>query len=217
YSADLASGAIAAGGTLGILIPPSITMILYGIASETSIGRLFLAGVIPGLLLTGLFMAWSLALSWMRGEARVQAQRQYTWGERLGILPRVLPFIVVIAGVVYALYGGIATPSEAAGVGALLAILLVILIYRVWRPSALWEIFREGMRESVMILMIIATSILFGYMLSSLYVTQSIAEWIADAHLNRWVLMFWINILLLVAGCFLLPAAIILMTTPTLL
>lgn len=217
YSADLASGAIAAGGTLGILIPPSITMILYGIASETSIGRLFLAGVVPGLLLTGLFMAWALFLSWLRGEARVDAQRRYTWAERLGILPRVLPFVAVIVGVVYALYGGFATPSEAAGVGALLAILLVVLIYRVWRLQELWAIFRDGMRESVMILMIIATSILFGYMLSSLYVTQSIAEWIVGADLNRWVLMFWINVLLLVAGCFLPPAAIILMTTPILM
>src|SRR5690606_24775035 len=139
------------------------------------------------------------------------------WAERLGILPRVLPFVAVIVGVVYALYGGFATPSEAAGVGALLAILLVVLIYRVWRLQELWAIFRDGMRESVMILMIIATSILFGYMLSSLDVTQSIAEWIVGADLNRWVLMFWINVLLLVAGCFLPPAAIILMTTPILM
>ena len=217
YSPDLASGAIAAGGTLGILIPPSITMILYGIASESSIGRLFLAGVLPGLMLTGLFMAWALFLSWRRGEAKAESERRYSWAQRFAILPRVLPFMAVIAGVVYAMYGGLATPSEAAGAGALLAILLVVVIYRNWRPAELWAIFRDGMRESVMILMIIGTSILFGYMLSSLYVTQSIAEWISDADVNRWVLLFWINLLLLVAGCFLPPAAIILMTTPILM
>lgn len=216
YSADLATGAIAAGGTLGILIPPSVTMILYGIASETSIGRLFLAGVLPGLLLTGLFMAWALFISWKRGEKLVDADRIYSLKEKLELLPRVLPFMIVIAGVIYALYGGIATPSEAAGVGAMLCLLMVVFIYRIFNLHQLWEILRDGMRESGMLLMIIGTSILFGYMMSSLYITQSVAEWIAGLDINRWVLMFYINILLLVAGCFLPPAAIILMVTPIL-
>jgi tripartite ATP-independent transporter DctM subunit len=217
YDADLATGAIAAGGTLGILIPPSITMILYGIASETSIGRLFLAGVIPGLLLTGLFMAWALFLSWKRGTRLVDADRIYSLREKVELLPKLLPFLVVIVGVVYALYGGIATPSEAAGVGAGLCLVMVICIYRVWRPMALWAILRDGLRESGMLMMIIGTSILFGYMMSSLQVTQSVASAIGEMHANRWVVLAAINLLLLVAGCFLPPAAIILMTTPILM
>jgi tripartite ATP-independent transporter DctM subunit len=216
YGADLATGAIAAGGTLGILIPPSITMILYGIASETSIGRLFLAGVLPGLMLTGLFIVWALILCWRRGDGALDRAQRYSFGQMLEMVPRVGPFIVLVAGVVYVLYGGVATPSEAAGVGAFLALVLVVAIYRVWRLAELWRIFRDCMRESVMILMIIGTSVLFGYMLSSLYVTQSLAAWIGDMQVNRWVLMLWINVLLLVAGCFLPPAAIILMTTPIL-
>ena len=180
YDADLATGAIAAGGTLGILIPPSITMILYGIASETSIGRLFLAGVIPGLLLTGLFMVWALFLSWKRGTVLVDADRIYSMKEKLELLPRLLPFMAVIVGVVYALYGGIATPSEAAGVGAALCLVMVIVIYRVWKPMDLWVILRDGLRESGMLLMIIGTSILFGYMMSSLQITQSVAEAIGE-------------------------------------
>ncbi|MCS6876770.1 MAG: TRAP transporter large permease [Geminicoccaceae bacterium] len=213
FPADLATGAIAAGGTLGILIPPSITMILYGIASETSIGRLFLAGIVPGLILTGLFALWAVAVSLWRGESR-PAGPGPSLAERLAILPRVLPFVAVIVGVVWALYGGVATPSEAAGVGAVLCLVLVVLVYRMRRPRELWPIFEATIRESTMILMIIATSVLFGYMLSNLYVTQSIAQWIAGLEVNRWVIMFWINLLLLVAGCFLPPAAIILMTTP---
>jgi len=216
FPADLATGAIAAGGTLGILIPPSITMILYGIASETSIGRLFLAGVVPGLMLTGLFALWAVFVSLWRGERRPVGPGP-SLAERLEVLPRVLPFLLVIVGVVWALYGGIATPSEAAGVGAVLCLVLVVLVYRVWRPRELWPILEATLRESTMILMIIATSILFGYMLSSLYVTQAIAESIAALEVNRWVLLFWINLLLLVAGCFLPPAAIILMTTPIVL
>ncbi|MEO7243062.1 MAG: TRAP transporter large permease [Variovorax sp.] len=217
YDADLATGAIAAGGTLGILIPPSVTMILYGIASETSIGRLFIAGIIPGLLLTGLFMAWALFLSWKRGTRLVDQDRIYSMREKLELLPRLLPFIAVIVGVVYALYGGIATPSEAAGVGAALCLVMVVVIYRVWRPADLWAILRDGLRESGMLLMIIGTSILFGYMMSSLQVTQSVAQSIAELHVNRWLVLAAINLLLLVAGCFLPPAAIILMTTPVLM
>ncbi|RKQ72734.1 TRAP transporter large permease [Oceanibaculum indicum] len=217
YSDDLATGAIAAGGTLGILIPPSVTMILYGIASETSIGRLFLAGVVPGLMLTGLFMLWALFLCWRRGEGLAQIGERYSLRQKLEVLPRILPFLLIIAGVVYSMYGGLATPSEAAGVGAMLCLLLVVVIYRVWQPTALWHIMRDGMRESVMIMMIIGTSVLFSYMLSSLYVTQAIAEWIALLDINRWLLLFCVNILLLVAGCFLPPAAVILMTTPILL
>jgi C4-dicarboxylate transporter, DctM subunit len=217
YDADLATGAIAAGGTLGILIPPSITMILYGIASETSIGRLFLAGVLPGLLLTGLFMAWALFISWKRGTVLVDADRIYSMKEKLELLPRLLPFLAVIVGVVYALYGGIATPSEAAGVGAALCLVMVIVIYRVWKPMDLWAIMRDGLRESGMLLMIIGTSILFGYMMSSLQVTQSVAEAIGEMQVNKWVIMAAINLLLLVAGMFLPPAAIILMTTPILM
>ena len=217
YDADLATGAIAAGGTLGILIPPSITMILYGIASETSIGRLFVAGILPGLLLVGLFMAWAIFLSWKRGTRLIDHGRVYSLREKLELMPRLLPFIAVIVGVVYALYGGIATPSEAAAVGAMLCLLMVIVIYRVWRPAELWAILRDGLRESGMLLLIIGTSILFGYMMSSLQVTQSVAESIGAMQVNRWVIMAAINALLLVAGCFLPPAAIILMTTPILM
>jgi len=216
YPDGLATGAIAAGGTLGILIPPSITMIVYGIATETSIGRLFLAGVLPGLLLTGLFMAWSLFTAWRSGY-KFHAGAGVTWKSRFEILPRVVPFLIIIAGVLWVLYGGVATPSEAAGVGAFFCIVLVIVIYRLWQPKGLWEILSSSMRESVMILMIIGGSALFSQMLSSFYVTQAAAEAIASAGLNKWVLMLAINAFLLVAGFFLPPVAVILMTAPILL
>lgn len=214
YDADLATGAIAAGGTLGILIPPSVTMILYGIASETSIGRLFIAGILPGLLLTLLFMGWAWFLSYKRGTHATLDQTTYTLRQKLELLPRLLPLLLVIVGVVYALYGGIATPSEASGVGAMLCLLMVVVIYRLYRLNQIWHIFRDALRESGMLLLIIGTSVLFGYMMSSLMVTQSIAEAIAELNVNRWVILLAINVLLLVAGCFLPPAAIILMTTP---
>jgi C4-dicarboxylate transporter, DctM subunit len=217
YPAGVATGSIAAGGTLGILIPPSITLIVYGIATETSIGRLFAAGLIPGLMLTVLFIAWGIFASWRGGYQVIAAEVRYTLRQKLEVLPKVGPFLLIIAGVLYVLYGGIATPSEAAGVGALFCVLLVILVYRLRRPADLWRISHEAMREAVMIMMIIAAADLFSYMMSTLFITQTLAMEIAELEMNRWLVMLWINLFLLVAGCFLPPVAVILMTAPTLL
>ncbi|MGZ5582509.1 MAG: TRAP transporter large permease [Usitatibacter sp.] len=216
YPDDVATGSICAGGTLGILIPPSITFILYGIATETSIGRLFLAGVMPGLMLTGLFMLWTLFIIWKRGFRSHAVDFRYTWKEKFQSIPKVAPFLAIIVGVMYVLYGGVATPSEAAGVGAALCVVMAVAIYRMWRPRDWWRILRDTTRESVMILMIIAAAVLFGYMLTSLYLTQTLAQAIADMHANKWVLMGLINVFLLVCGFFIPPAAIILMTAPIL-
>jgi C4-dicarboxylate transporter DctM subunit len=214
---EVATGSICAGGTLGILIPPSITFILYGIATESSIGRLFIAGVLPGLMLTVLFMLWSIFAIWRSGFRPHAADFRYSWKEKFSSVPKIAPFIFIIFGVMYTLYGGVATPSEAAGVGAALCFLLAVAIYRLWSIKQIWAILRDTMRESVMILTIIAASVVFGYMLTSLYLTQTLAQGIADMHANRWVLMFLINIFLLVCGFFIPPAAIILMTSPILL
>ena len=216
YPAGLAAGAIGAGGTLGILIPPSITMIVYGIATETSIGRLFIAGLLPGLMLTGLFMAWALFHAHRSG-LRLHGERRFSMRERFAALPHVLPFLLIIALVLWALYGGVATPSEAAGVGAVGCVLLAAVIYRMWRPASLWRLLRDSTRESIMILMIIAGAGLFSYMMSRLFITQSLAEWIGTLEVNRWLLMAWVNLFLLIAGFFLPPVAVILMTAPTLL
>ncbi|MGE5129298.1 MAG: TRAP transporter large permease [Sphingomonadaceae bacterium] len=216
YPDDIATGSICAGGTLGILIPPSITFILYGIATETSIGRLFLAGVLPGLLLTGLFILWTLFIIWKRGFRAHAADFRYSWREKFHSIPKIAPFLAIIVGVIYVLYGGVATPSEAAGVGAALCVTLAVVIYRMWRAKDWWAILRDTMRESVMILTIIAAAVLFGYVLTSLYLTQTLAQAVADMHVNRWVLMGVINLFLLVCGFFIPPAAIILMTSPIL-
>jgi tripartite ATP-independent transporter DctM subunit len=216
YPDDVATGSICAGGTLGILIPPSITFILYGIATETSIGRLFLAGVMPGLMLTGLFMLWTLFIIWKRGFRAHAADFRYSWKQKFQSIPKITPFLAIIAAVMYALYGGVATPSEAAGVGAALCVVFAVVIYRMWRPKQWWLILRDTTRESVMILTIIGAAVLFGYVLTSLYLTQTLAQGIAEMHMNRWALMAIINVFLLVCGFFIPPAAIILMTAPIL-
>ncbi len=217
YPRDIAAGSIAAGGTLGILIPPSITMIVYGIATETSIGRLFLSGVMPGIMLTVIFMAWTLIACRAKGYHFSGREGVFTLRQKLEALPRVLPFLAVVVGILFVLYGGVATPSEAAGAGALFCLLLVVVIYRMWQFAPLARTFRDSLRESVMIMMIIGASELFSFALSSMFVTQSVAGWIADLEANRWVVMAIINVFLLIAGFFLPPVAVILMTAPILL
>ncbi len=212
----LATGAICAGGTLGILIPPSITMILYGLATETSIGRLFLSGVVPGILLVVLFSAWACLASFVAKRELVVIDERFTLREKMDGMVRVGPFLAVLVVIAYFMYGGLATPSEIAAIGAFLALVMVMAIYRAYRPSDLWHIFRDTVRESSMILMIIAAAALFSYMMSLLYVTQSSAEWLVSLQMNRWVLLFAINVFLLLMGCFLPPVAIILMLMPIL-
>jgi C4-dicarboxylate transporter DctM subunit len=214
--ATLATGSICAGGTLGILIPPSITMILYGIATETSIGRLFLAGVLPGAMLVLMFSvyAWLATLAAQRGDNR-DLQR-FTLAQKMEGVGRVSPFIAIVVAIGYAMYGGLATPSEVAAISAVLALVLVIVIYRAWRLEDQWRIFRETVRESTMILMIIGVAAVFSYMMSLLYVTQTAAQWLVDLNLNPWVMLVAVNLFLLLAGCFLPPVAIILMVMPIL-
>lgn len=216
YPTSVATGSIAAGGTLGILIPPSVTLIVYGIATETSIGRLFMAGVIPGIMLTVMFMIWAVIDCKRKGYEFDARAIRYTMQERLSRLPRILPFLLIIAGTLYVLYGGIATPSEAAGAGAFLTLVVVIVAYRLFRLKPVAGIFGSAMRESVMIMMIMAAAELFAFALSSLFITQTVAAAIADLEVNRWVLMFIINIFLLVCGMFLPPVAVIVMTAPML-
>lgn len=226
YSEGLATGLIAAGGTLGILIPPSLTLILYGLASEQSIGRLFMAGIGPGLLLVALFACWVMlkyslerraALATGGGTGAILAVEHFTWRDRLESLPRLLPFLVLIGVIMVAMYGGWATPSEVAGIGAAGAVILVVTLYQCWRGEDVKAILSGTVRESTMIMMIIATSFLFTFVMSYLGVTQQAAQWLVGLGLSKWAFFFWVNVFIVVLGFFLPPVAIILMVTPVVL
>ncbi len=226
YDEGLATGIIAAGGTLGILIPPSVTLIVYGIATETSIGKLFMAGIIPGLMVAGLFSFWVFwvqrkATSLLSSDAAatgisLPATEHYSLGEKLRSSIKTIPLMIVVCLVLGSLYTGWATPSEAAGVGAFLILITVAVLYKIYKPRAIMDIMLRTTRESSMIMMIIATSFLFGAVLTNLYIAQSLAHAIVDMEVSRWMVMGLINILLLVLGCFLPPVAIILILSPIL-
>ena len=227
YTGGLAGGLVAAGGTLGILIPPSITFILYGIVVEQSIGRLFIAGIVPGVLLAFLFALW-VAYKSHRTTRRTAARasrsantealrEHYTTRERIRALPRLLPFLVIITIVMVTLYGGFATPSEVAGVGALATLVVVAVVYRCYRWSDVKPILLGTARESSMIMMIIAMAFLFTYVMSYMHITQEATQWLVGLAMSKWEYLFWMDILVLLLGFFLPPVAIILMITPVIM
>ena len=229
YSPGFAAGIIAAGGTLGILLPPSITMILYAVAAEQSLGRLFLAGIGPGVLLVALFAGYAVYRARKEHAAALAVyeaggvksayldNETYTFAQKVETLPRVAPFVVLLIGVMVALYGGYATPTETAGLGALLALVLIAIVYRLWRPSDIAPMITATIRESTMLLLIIGMSLLYSYVMSYLHISQSAAEWVVGMHLSKWVLLAVILTMVVVLGFFLPPVSIILMTAPIIL
>ena len=229
YSPGFAAGIIAAGGTLGILLPPSVTMILYAVAAEQSLGRLFLAGIGPGLLLVALFAAyaaWRYAQEYRRARSVFEQggvksplldDESFTTRQKFEMLPRVVPFVLLLIGVMVALYGGFATPSETAGLGAVLALLLIAVIYGVWRPRDVAPILSATLKESTMLMFIIGMSLLFSYVMSYLHISQSAAQAIVGMALSKWVLLAAVLLMVIVLGFFLPPVSIILMTAPIIL
>lgn len=228
YSPALSTGLIAHAGTFGILIPPSITMILYGVATETSIGKCFIAGILPGILEIFLSCIWVGGVFYYRKIVPAKpgavyyiedrrVTEKYSWKERFTSLFKVLPFVLIIFGIMGSLYGGWATPSEAAGLGAVLSLFFVMTIYKVYSPKKLWTIFIKALNESSMILMIMAAALLFAYVSSDLYATQTLGALILKLPLGKWGIIILINILLLMLGCFIPPAAVILMVAPLLI
>jgi C4-dicarboxylate transporter, DctM subunit len=229
YSGGFAAGIIAAGGTLGILLPPSVTMLLYAVAAEVSLGKLFLAGIGPGILLITMFAVYSvfryrkehrMALK-VAADTGVRSamltEESYTFRQKIGMITWVMPFVSILAGVMVVLYAGWATPSETAGVGAILALLVISVMYGIWRPSKIMPILTGTLRESTMLLMIIGMSLLYAYVMSFLQISQSTAAWVIALGLSKWVLLTAILLFVIVLGFFLPPVSIILMTAPIIL
>lgn len=213
YSQGFAAGVICNAGTLGILIPPSIVMVVYGAVTETSVGALFMAGVVPGLLLGLLLMVAIYVVARMRnmprqpraGVAEVgAAARDSIWG---------LLLIVIILG---GIYGGIFTPTEAAAVAAIYAFFIAVFVYRDIGMTQVPEVLIDAAKVTIMLMFIIANALLFAHVLTTERIPQAIAEQIIAWDMSSWQFLIVVNILLLVAGAFMEPTGIILILAPIL-
>jgi C4-dicarboxylate transporter DctM subunit len=211
YDRSFAMGLTAAAGTLGILIPPSLPMILFGIVAEESIPRLFLGGVIPGLLQAALFAGYIvLVANRVGGSAEPLVSRKVFVSENIRAFPAFMIPVVVLGGI----YGGYVTLTEAAVLGALIALLVVIFVYKTASPREILRLFTEAIdRTSVMILIIMGATLVSAWMIKS-GIPQDLARDIVASDLKPWQFLLIVNICLLLMGMFLEGVAIILIVLP---
>ncbi len=211
YERSLVLGAVAAGGTLGILIPPSIPMILYGAITDESIGKLFMSGVVPGVILTVLFIMIVVYRS-----RNLPLEAAASWDERIGALKKSFWGLMLPVIVVGGIYTGIFTPTEAAGIGTVYSLIITFFIYRTLSLKDMPEILEDTIKTTCMIFAIMIGASLFGFVLTILDAPQALTNFVVDMQTNRWVIFVAINILLLFLGCILESVSIIFITLPIL-
>ncbi len=213
YSESFAAGIICNSGTLGILIPPSIVLVVYGAVTETSVGALFMAGVVPGLLLGLILMVAIYLIARLRNMPRqpkasftevLTSARDSIWG--------LLLIIIILGGI----YGGIFTPTEAAAVAAVYAFLIAVFLYRDIGMKQVPEVLIDAAKVTIMLMFIIANALLFAHVLTTERIPQAIAEQIIAWDMSSWQFLIVVNVLLLVGGAFMEPTGIILILAPIL-
>ncbi|MBI9083470.1 MAG: TRAP transporter large permease subunit [Desulfobacterales bacterium] len=216
YDKGLATGCVAASGGLALLIPPSVALILYGVVGDESVGKLFLAGIVPGIVLALLMMGYIFLVAIFRPHMAPRSMDRVTWKMRFASLARIWPVLVLILLVLGTIYTGIATPTEAAAVGCIGA-----FAFGFYRRALNWpiikQIFRSTMHTTGMIMLIFAAALLFGYVLTRLQVPQQLAELVAVSQLPHWMVLVLVFMLLYLMGMFMDIVSVILISTPILL
>ncbi len=216
YDPRAAYGLVAAGGTLGILIPPSGPMILYGVITDTSIGALFMAGVFPGLLMAAVFIAWSMVTTAVK-HRHIRCEPRASIGEALHAIRKALWALSLPVFVLGGMYAGLFTATEAAAAGAWLALLIGVLVYRTLNLRAIWEAAVDASRISAMLFMILAGASVFGHVLTKLRIPQQMVELVTAANMGAIGFLLTMMALIFVLGMFLESISIILITTPVIL
>ena len=213
YDKRLALGATAAGGTLGILIPPSIAMILYGVITETSIGALFIAGLLPGIMMAGLLSLTIILLVLRRPEIAPPMTGTVTWAERWQALWVVVPVLFLAFLVMGSIYFGVATPTEAGAVGAAGA-LLIAGLYRTLNVDVIGRILGNTVRTTAMFMLLLIGGLFSAFMLARLGVPQGMANLLVGLDLPPWMIIVLINLLLMVLGMFMDPMSVLVIMVP---
>ena len=212
YPPRVAYGVVAAGGTLGILIPPSGPMVLYGVVSDTSIGALFIAGVLPGLMLAAIFAVYSMSAA--RGRPR---EPRASWSEIVAALRRSFWALLLPVLVLGGMYFGVFTATEAAGVGALGALLIAMLVYRNFSLRDLWLSAEDAARNTAMLFMILAAAAILGNVLTKLRIPNQMVDLVLTYGVSQIGFLCAVMALIFVLGMFLETISIILITTPVVL
>ena len=216
YTPRTAYGLVAAGGTLGILIPPSGPMVLYGVITESSIGALFVAGLVPGLLLAGVFAAWCMLQARFGGHT-IRVEKRASAGELVAAVRKSFWALTLPVLVLGGMYLGVFTATEAAGVGAMAALLIAVLVYRNFGVGDLWSAAIDACRTSAMLFMILAGASVFGHVLTMLRIPQEIVGMVSTMGISTIEFLLGVMLLIFILGMFLETISIILITTPVIL
>lgn len=214
YPKEYAVGGITTAGSLGILIPPSVVMIVYGVTAEVSIAHLFMAGVVPGLMLGGMMIAQTYI-----GAKRLgfKATTPEPWSERIKKFFRAFWALLIVVVVIGGIYGGIFTPTEAAAASAIYALIISLFVYKDIKFKDLWDICLESAITTAMIFFIIANAVVFAYLLTSENIPQTIADSILAANIGKIGFLIIVNILLFIMGQFMEPSSVVMIMVPLLL
>jgi len=212
YKPGLATGVVAAGGSLGILIPPSVIFIVYGILTEQSIGKLFMAGLLPGVMLTALFVATILIWTSLKPELGPPGPK-FSWKERFASLSGIIETLIIFLLVMGGLFGGIFTPTEAGAVGAFGTLAVAMIRSNLSWDGLITSVF-ETTRITCMILVIVAGATIFGHFLAVSRIPFDIANWISGFNLAPAVIIALIILVYLIGGCFIDSLALIMLTIP---
>lgn len=216
YAGSLAGGTVAAAGALALLIPPSIGLVLYGELADQSVGRLFIAAIIPAAILTSFMLVYVVLLAIFRPDMAPRLSEKVSWTERLKALRSIWPALVIGGAVLGSIYLGIATPTEAAAIGAGGA-LFVAALYRELNLRLIIESLRSTAVTTTMIMLILASALLFGYIITRLMIPQSIVMFISELDQPVWVIMLFVLLFLVLVGMFLDLVSLIVITIPVLL
>jgi len=211
YSKAFAVGSIATAGSLGILIPPSIVMIVYAVATEQSVGKMFIAGIVPGLMLGGMLLLTTWIVAVKKGMPRQpRPTMMELWKSFLGAFWGLLLIFMIIGGI----YGGIFTPTEAAAVAAVYSAVIALFVYRDMGFKEVPHVLLESAKMTAMLLFIIACAMIFAHVLTMERIPQNIAEWMVARDMSWWMFLLMVNVILWFAGDFMEPSSIILILAP---
>ncbi|NLJ62782.1 MAG: TRAP transporter large permease [Alcaligenaceae bacterium] len=213
YPQEFAAGIVTNAGTLGILIPPSVVMVVYAAATETSLGNLFMAGVIPGVLLGVSLMVVIYVIAVKKN---LPAMPRVSLREWLATARRAIWGLLLIFIILGGIYSGMFTPTEAAAVAAVYSAFIALFVYKDMTLSEAPKVILESAKLSIMLMFIIANAMLFAHVLTTEQIPQQITAWVVEAGLEPWMFLLVVNIVLLIAGAFMEPSAIILILAPIL-
>ena len=213
YTRSFAAGVICNAGTLGILIPPSIVLVVYGAATETSVGELFIAGVIPGMFLT---VALMVAIYFVARVKQIPRQPWTGWREVFLTGRRALLGLFLVVIILGGIYGGVFTPTEAAAVAAVYAFVVAVFVHRDIGIKDVSGVLVSSSKITAMLMFIIANAFLFAFVLTTMQIPQQASEAIISMGLSPWAFLLAVNLLLLLAGNFMEPTSVILILAPIL-